>query len=665
MIRAFRIEFLKVRTILCLGMVLMTTISFSQEKYAVVSVNIIPMTENVVLENQTVLISGGRIEKIEPSNSLSIPPSYEVIDGRGKYLLPGFINMYTHVNESNLILYLANGQTTVRDLPSHINVLGLREEVKNGRTIGPNILAYGLRATGAPAPFHTQQPIFTPQQGIEQVREAKRLGYDGMFIYATCDPKTYYAILDEAEKLNFPISGHFPLFIAEDLVLRGKQMEFDNLTGLTSRGKLRIEKNKLIAALDKHKKAITPSLVVHHLWSKTEKQDSLFEHPFMDYVPPKLKATWKPDNNNSSSTYPYQEVASLIKELSDRGIQLFLGSDGGYPLVVPGFAFLEEMALFAKAGIDNYKILQYATADAAGFLHLEEKGTLEEAKVADMVLLDGNPLQDINNTRNIAGTFINGKWLSKAYFEKALIELKKENLAKQDRFGQWQHFFPDSGKLKKLSYTFYSNDYEIGEQKITIDTMEDRKLGITSVMIMDSPDYRETYSYHLVNRGQMDSLFILNKGSEGETRAALARRGDSIYISGYSPFHGDFQYQVFAPPQSQLWAPFTSRYYDMENVMSYFTALQFGTKLAVDESNQFSVYQIELNSEEFGDRYILDESTTTLYRKDENEYRIFYPGFSGYPNRTRLPFTIKIKTNTEKIPLEISDGKQVIKIKNH
>jgi len=640
-------------------------VSLVQSKTAIINANVITMNSDDVLENQTILIENNKIVTIDNASQIEIPSDAKIIDAENKFLLPGFINMYTHVDESNLWLYLTTGQTTVRDLPSHINVLGLRENIKKGNIIGPKILAYGLRATGARAPYHTQQPIFTAEQGREQVREAKRLSYDGMFIYATCKPETYDAILDEAEKLNFPISGHFPILIDDEKVMNSKQMEFDNLTGLTRGSELIVEKKNLINALKAHNKAIIPSLAVHYSWSIANKKDSLYRNPKMDYIPNKMKINWKPNENSSSTTsnYNYENVEKLIKEFSDNNIQLFLGSDGGYPLIVPGFAYLDEIELFSKAGIDNYKILKYATIDAANFLKLENKGSIEIGKDADFVLLDKNPLEDIKNTRSITGVMVNGKWLSEDYLNKQLELLKIENNSTKKRFENWQDYLSKKENSNELEYTFYNKDIEVGAQKIIIDTLGNRRYGIKSVMVSDAPSYRETFSYQLVNRKRIDSLYILNKGSEGTTEATLVRKGDSIHIKGNSPFHGNFTYTKFAPPGTQLWSPFISRYFELENMLSYYSAVNFSRGLDTNESDHFKVCQIELNSEEYGDNYILDEAETVLYKINKNDYRLIYPGFSGFASRTSLPFTINIKTNKENVPIEITNGDLTIKKK--
>ncbi len=626
-----------------------------QSDFAIRHVNIIDVVRDSILRDRTLLIGDGIIEHIGRAKNTRIPDGHQVIEGNGHYLLPGLINMYTHVNESNLMLYLANGQTTVRDIPSHLNVLGLREQVKEHKRAGPRILSYGLRVTGAPAPFHSQQPIFTAGQGREQVREAKRLGYDGLMIYATCPPHAYAEILDEAEKIDLPVSGHFPICIDENEVLQSKQREFDNLTGLTRGGELRFDRAQLLLQLKEHNKAITPSLAVHKLWSLAHLEDSIFRSPLMEYIPSKLSATWKPDGDRlrNNPPYPYERVAAFVKELSDRGIQLFLGSDGGYPLVVPGFAFLDEMELFVNAGISIPKVLRYATVDAARFLGLENSGTIEVGKRADLLLLSENPLTDIRHMRKIAGVMTEGQWWSQSYLQQELSNLKNQLRSRDHRFQAWDGYLPVEGQGPHLNYTFYTGEYPVGQHKTWIDTLANGIVTLRSAMVADGPDFRETYSFHRIRNRRTDSLFLVNRGSEGETKVAVSLKNDTATIRGFSPFHGPFEYKKFAPVGTQFWCPFISRYFELDNPVNYYLALTLAGNIDIDEANQIKVLQIELNSEEFGEKYILDESVATIYRTGEREYRLIYPGFSGFPNRTSLPFNLRITTGQHTIPLNI------------
>ncbi len=333
--------------------------------------------------------------------------------------------------------------------------------------------------------------------------------------------------------------------------------------------------------------------------------------------------------------------------------KLTLGSDGGYPLVVPGFAYLDEMELFAKAGISNFDILKYATIDAAQFLKLEKVGAIQTGNKAELLMVAKNPLLDIKNIRKIEGVMVAGKWLDKSFLEESLHTLSQNNSRSKNRFQNWNNYLKKEKNSHEVNYTFYTNDYEVGQQTIIIDTIENGTITVRSVMIADAPDYRETYSFHRIRNRRIDSLFILNQGSEGKTEATLTVKKDTVLIKGFSPFHGHFEYKKFAPVGTQLWSPFISRYFELDNVVNYYLAISLAGRLDVEEANLFKTIQVELNSEEYGEQYIVDESLTTLFKSRENEYRVIYPGFSGYPNRTSLPFNIKIETNKNRIPVQI------------
>lgn len=348
-----------------------TNRSYSQNQHLISNVNLIDVESGEIVTNQNVLTLDGIIHSITDEKPLN--SSYDEIDGKGKYLIPGLINMYTHVNEDNLWLYLANGQTTVKDAPSHLTALGLRDRIDNGEIIGPRIFAVGLRATGMPSAYSTQQPSRTPEEAITQVQEAKRLGYDGMFIYGSCDPDTYQPILDEAKRLEFPISGHFPQNVDLDRAINGSQESFDNLTGITRRGKLRFDKEEFIEGLKASGKVLTPTLTIHRLWSKSDKKDSIYNTIRKEYIPNKMKANWLPIVNGPGS-YPYHEVEKLVKELYQNGIQLFIGSDGGFPLVINGFAYHDEIENFSRLGISNEAILKMATIQSAKHLGYQNLG---------------------------------------------------------------------------------------------------------------------------------------------------------------------------------------------------------------------------------------------------------------------------------------------------
>lgn len=623
--------------------------------------HVVQVESGALLPNQYVVIMGRLIKSVtaeKPSGQFDME-----IEADGKFLMPGLINMYTHVNEDNLILYLANGQTTVKDAPSHLTALGLRERIRSGDLVGPRIFAVGLRATGLPAPYHSQQPARTEAEAREQVRESKRLGYDGMFIYGSCDPAIYWAIIEEASKLDFHISGHFPLHVNLDEALNKTQISFDNLTGLTRRGELLVNNDSLLQGMLEKGQAITPTLTVHRLWSLSDKNDSIYEAIPKEFIPHKMKASWSP--GNGSGTYPYDKITDLIKSMYDKGIPIYIGSDGGYPMVVNGFSYHQELENLHEIGVPTDELLWIATKKSAEFLNYENLGLVKEGFLADLLLLDENPLEDIKNLQTISFVFVNGQPFSEEYLEGKLDELKRKIENPGDRFDPWTEV-TSSWKEEDsiIHYSVIKHDVEVGEEKIRIDLRDKRNFTLESINIMDGPDMRETYTYVSVSDRKVDSLSIKSVTPEGAYIATISTNKTQANINGTAPFHGDFSYTASIYPGTLLLGPFTSRYFDLDIGINYVLAMLMSRPLSMGEADQLPVIQVELNSEEYGRKLIVDDSEYTIYRENESTYKIIHQGFSGYRTITRPSFVLDVQVNSTGIPVRIGEHETIFKLKS-
>lgn len=619
--------------------------------------NVIDVEKGRVLKNRYVTVDKGLIRYIgrkRPEGNFN-----KEIDVGNKFMMPGLINMYTHVNEDNLWLYLANGQTTVRDAPSHLSALGLRDKIEEGELIGPRIFAVGLRATGMPAPYPTQQPIRTSEEGIAQVREAKRLGYDGMFVYATCDADTYGPINMEAQRQDLDLSGHYPQNIALGSALNSFQSSFDNLTGLTRRGELRVDKDSLIQGLVVSRKAVIPTLTVHRLWSESNKRDSIWAKVPKEYIPNKMKANWLPIENGRGD-YPYDKVADLVKEMYDRGVRIFLGSDGGYPLVIHGFSYHDEIANFSRLGIPNSAILKMATIQAASHLGYENLGLVKERYLADLLILEGNPLRDLDQLQHLNHVVVNGKIIERATIDDQLRLLRQRLVDNGSQFGNWKAILDQWPQDSVITYQMSNNELPVGEERLLIQHGPQGDFTLQSVNVMDGPDARETYLYAKVGGRKMDSLYVRSIANEGTYEVSVTTGKTKAIIEGWAPYHGSFQYEAPLETGTLLLGPFMSRYFEMDMVANYVLAMLLKRNLGTNQADQLPIVQVELNSEEYGENLIVDTSGYTILNVDNQQYKIIYEGMSGYRSITAPSNVIDVRMGEKGLPIEIRQlGKSI------
>lgn len=197
---------------------------------AFVHVNVVPMDHERVLTDQTIIVRDGRIQRIEPSARIKVPEGAIKIDGRGKYLMPGLADMHVHIwHEGDLLLYVTNGVTTVRNLFGDPKHLQWREQVKRGERLGPTIYSSGPITDGKPAFGPGSTVVSTPEEAARAVIEQKEAGYDGVKVFANLSPEAYNAILAAAKKHKVPVWGHVPSRVGLRGVLTKGQRSFEHM----------------------------------------------------------------------------------------------------------------------------------------------------------------------------------------------------------------------------------------------------------------------------------------------------------------------------------------------------------------------------------------------------------------------------------------------------
>ncbi|MFB0537456.1 MAG: amidohydrolase family protein [Anaerolineae bacterium] len=418
---------------------------------AFVNVNVVPMDSERVLENQTVIVRDGTIETIGNGEQVQVPDEALIVDGQGKYLMPGLVDMHVHIQfEDDMLLWVANGVTSVRNMWGHTgkmlqfgfpDQLALRKQIEQGTLFGPTIYTTGPSMEGSPS-FHPMAEVFdTPEAARESVAWQKARGYDFIKVYDHLSPEVYQAILGAARENDMPVVGHVPLAVGLDNVLAGGQQTIEHLSGYVDPDTVEfiIPRDQLDEYAVKTREARVWNVVTLTEYPRSKETpegiERLKTQPGTVYYSPawKLFAPFFYKMSGDAHTYPGadypQRIAALNREIvqalhqADAGI--LLGTDAAQAYNIPGFSIHEELVMLVEAGLSPYEAIEAGTHDAALALgHLDEFGKVSEGKRADLLLLDANPLDDVANASKISGVMVRGRWLPQTELQSMLDGLK-------------------------------------------------------------------------------------------------------------------------------------------------------------------------------------------------------------------------------------------------
>ncbi len=443
---------------------------------AIVHVNLLPMTAEIVVPDQTVLIEGDRIVSTGKSSEVEIPPNARIIDGNGSYLMPGLADMHVHIYEesrdeypvSPFNLYIAKGVTTIRDCgtaplsPSDTFVLDWRDEILRVEIDGPMIYSSGRTIHG---------PVANPGGTVRQRYED---GFDLAKLYMELSLDEFAEAQNTAEELGMYTVGHIPYQVGfenavsagldeiahlEELsfeLMWGEQRPTHTLSmdqwldsivsgtyetfGYEMGTDLIFDPDRFEQVQGEYLDHITTSLISHDVPvgttlatyevvnQKLFDQDAFLARDENIYLPEELLEEVIQGQNRHQLVYQAlgdKQAAWLWKEeldiyllqkLHQGGVMFVSGTDAGSSSigVVEGFATHDDLRLLVEFGFTPYEALKTATINAA---YVAEKmtgendfGTIEAGNRADLVLVAGNPLEDIKNTENILGVIVRGKW---------------------------------------------------------------------------------------------------------------------------------------------------------------------------------------------------------------------------------------------------------------
>ncbi|HUQ99594.1 MAG TPA: amidohydrolase family protein [Gemmatimonadaceae bacterium] len=402
-----------------------------------------------------------------------------MVDGRGKFLIPGLWDMHVHgfvyvFSDFAGPLMLANGVTGARDMGYYIDTtLRWKADVAAGRQAGPRLVV-GVRVDGPVNEARFVSHVVSEQDGIRAVDTLARR-HDGTrradFIktYSWIPRAAYYGIAREARKIGVPFAGHVPYSVsvveASEAGQRSIEHEDDLMRACTSRDsalraafgdtsslpvKKQVEQVRMqaaiirtsydaarcrdvIATLARNRTWVTPTLVVYQPYAHG--LDTAGTQPqLLKYVPGIVQGGWRRRANAVAPSDSMVVTAYFsfdrTRDLNKGGVRLLAGTDTPQPYVYPGFSLHDELALFVRSGLTPLEALRTATYNPAEYLNaLDSLGTVATGKVADLVLLDANPLSDIHNTRRISAVIANGRLYDRAALN-ALLERVAATLRK-------------------------------------------------------------------------------------------------------------------------------------------------------------------------------------------------------------------------------------------
>ena len=412
---------------------------------AITNVTVHPMDREEVLRDQTVVVVDGRIAAMGASSSVRPPAGATVVDGRGKFLIPGLAEMHAHVPAGNaprevteraLTLYALSGVTTARGMlgdPAHLE---LRRTIAAGTTFGPRLLTSGPSLNGNSAP--------TVQAGVRAVEAQKAAGYDLLKIHPGISREVFDSIAATAQRVGIPFAGHVPLAVGWQRALETRFQTVDHVDGLleamlpsnapltTAQGGFfglalvdHLDLSRLpalVAATKAAGVAMVPTQSLMESYVDDTPPAVLAARPEMRYWLPNQVQAWTMNKTNllASGQFSLEQRTrflelrrEVVKALHDGGVVFLLGSDAPQVWNVPGFSAHRELEALVLAGLTPYQAIRSGTMNVAEFYNeTEVAGSVRTGKRADLLLLDADPMSNIANTQRIAGVVVAGRWIS-------------------------------------------------------------------------------------------------------------------------------------------------------------------------------------------------------------------------------------------------------------
>ncbi len=470
----------KIALSLCLMFALAaSTKSYSQPQSKPIElthVSVIDGTGGPVESDMTIVIVANHIVQIGKAGNIHVTTEAQVIDGSGKFLIPGLWDMHVHWFEKDYLpLFIANGVTGIRQMwgfPEHFQ---WRKEIQKGTLLGPRMVIASPIVDGPNPIFEGSISVTSEADARVTVRKLKQDGADFIKVLELVPRDAYFAIADETKKLGIPFAGHVPISVSaveasdagqksfehlrgiletcstrEEDLRKGREDAFLNRSpdqGLPKPEKMRPLIRLMLETFNREKAAVLfEHFKKNHTWqcptltvlrSFAFLDDSTFQNdPRLKYMPSSIRTMWNPKTDfrfkeRTSEDFElarqlYRKQVELVGMMRDAGVDFIAGTDVLNPYCFPGFSLHDELGLLVKAGLTPMEALQAGTRNPAIYLGMSDSiGTIEKGKVADLVLLDANPLQDISNTTKIAAVIAGGRFFNRFELDSMLATVQR------------------------------------------------------------------------------------------------------------------------------------------------------------------------------------------------------------------------------------------------
>lgn len=453
----------------CLCFIMLSTAWPAQaQQLTFVHANVVDVATGRIQPDMTVVIAGRRIARVGPS-ARTTPSVGRVVDATGQYLIPGLWDMHTHVyfdgtaaagTDLILPLLLANGVTGIRDMGSELEaVLQARAAVAAHRLLGPRMAVSGPMLDGPKSPYKASIAIATAEDGRQAVDRLKARGVDFIKVQSLVPRDAYFAIAAEAKAVGLAVDGHVPDAVRAAEAVAAGQRSFEHLIGIFEASSTAEDgyvagqaksPGRFLATYDSAREAAIVGLLAAHprvwqcptlFWERGQwLVDSIqWRHdPELGYAGRSwVEQRWPRAQTSIARTLDAEPLPvrarfvnhelDLVRRLHAAHVGFLAGTDmpAGVDLI-PGASLHLELQRFVAAGFTPLEALQTATLNPARFFHrLQDFGTVQPGRLADLVLLSANPLADIANTRRIVAVVADGQYLSRQDLNQLLSRLKQ------------------------------------------------------------------------------------------------------------------------------------------------------------------------------------------------------------------------------------------------